>query len=137
MGTGHFTQVVWKGSTELGIGKATGKKGTMYCTYIVGRYRPAGNFQGKFKENVLKGSFEKGMCSKLDDMIKDAAQAPGDKLPQQGLPAESAQSQSQEDGGQTSDKQIPANAGDTEAPGGNGNDESGGGGDDGGNDPNI
>ena len=76
MGTGHFTQVVWKGSTELGIGKATGKKNGMYCTYIVGRYRPPGNFQGRFQQNVARGSFSNSMCSKLDDMIKDAMSAP-------------------------------------------------------------
>ena len=30
----------------------------MKCAYIVGRYKPAGNFQGQFGENVLKGSFD-------------------------------------------------------------------------------
>ncbi|XP_015790486.1 protein PRY2 [Tetranychus urticae] len=48
-GTGHFTQVVWKGSKEIGIGKAVGSKGT----FIVCNYKPAGNFIGKFAENVL------------------------------------------------------------------------------------
>ena len=68
-GTGHFTQVVWKDSDTLGIGKATSKKGSMTCTYVVGRYKKAGNFQGKYKENVPKGSFSKDSCGKLDDMI--------------------------------------------------------------------
>ena len=77
MGTGHFTQVVWKGSTELGIGKAEGEKNGMYCTYIVGRYRPAGNFQGDFKENVKEGSFKKDICDQLDDLLKDASQPSG------------------------------------------------------------
>ena len=80
MGTGHFTQVVWKGSKELGIGKATGKKNGMYCTYIVGRYRPPGNFQGKFQQNVARGSFNKDICNTLDDMIKDAMDVPAGKL---------------------------------------------------------
>lgn len=47
---GHFTQVVWKGSTELGVGMATnGKK-----VYVVGQYRPAGNINTKeyFEKNV-------------------------------------------------------------------------------------
>ena len=51
--TGHFTQVVWKASTKLGIGKGTGKKGSMACNYVVARYAPAGNIRGEYKANVL------------------------------------------------------------------------------------
>lgn len=54
-GTGHFTQVVWKGSTILGFGKAESKKGGMTCVYSVGRYRKPGNFQNQFAENVEQG----------------------------------------------------------------------------------
>lgn len=50
MGTGHFTQVVWKGSKEFGVGKAVAKDGK---TIVVASYRPAGNMMGKFGENVL------------------------------------------------------------------------------------
>jgi len=51
-GTGHFTQVVWKNSTELGIAKAKGaSKGG---TYVVAVYNPAGNFMGQLKDNVMK-----------------------------------------------------------------------------------
>lgn len=49
---GHFTQVVWKDSTELGVGMATdGNK-----AFVVGQYRPAGNMNmaGYFEKNVLK-----------------------------------------------------------------------------------
>ncbi|KAM7392099.1 hypothetical protein PAMP_022734 [Pampus punctatissimus] len=49
--TGHFTQVVWKESTELGVGMATdGNK-----VFVVGQYRPAGNMNmpGYFEKNVL------------------------------------------------------------------------------------
>lgn len=68
--TGHFTQVVWKESTELGLGRASNtKKNGMVCTYVVGRYRSAGNYRGEFQENVLKGNFSKSICDKLDDMI--------------------------------------------------------------------
>lgn len=39
-GTGHFTQVVWKDTKELGIAKAKGvKEGG---TYVVAIYNPAG-----------------------------------------------------------------------------------------------
>lgn len=46
---GHFTQVVWKESTQLGVGMAT--DGTK--AYVVGQYRPAGNTRERFPENVL------------------------------------------------------------------------------------
>ena len=70
-GTGHFTQIVWKESTEFGIGRATGKsKEGKFCTYIVGRYRPPGNFRGRYKTNVPKGNFTKDVCDKLSEMMK-------------------------------------------------------------------
>ena len=59
-GTGHFTQVVWKESTVLGMGRAEIEQRGMKCAYIVGRYKPGGNMMGKFQENVLKGSFDPG-----------------------------------------------------------------------------
>ena len=49
-GTGHFTQVVWKSSQELGIGIAQGANGTWY---VVGNYRPPGNIVNQFAPNVL------------------------------------------------------------------------------------
>ncbi|MBX9256189.1 secretion protein [Desmonostoc muscorum CCALA 125] len=56
--TGHFTQVVWKGSTQLGCGAAQGTEtieGTKYnAFYVVCQYAPAGNVQGQFPDNVLK-----------------------------------------------------------------------------------
>ena len=42
----------------------------MTCTYVVGRYRPAGNMGGQYKKNVPKGSFTQGVCSSLDKMVK-------------------------------------------------------------------
>ncbi|XP_073321443.1 uncharacterized protein [Pagrus major] len=49
--TGHFTQVVWKESTQLGVGLATNGN----QVYVVGQYRPAGNMNTKeyFEKNVL------------------------------------------------------------------------------------
>jgi Ca2+-binding EF-hand superfamily protein/uncharacterized protein YkwD len=48
-GTGHFTQVVWKGSRELGVGIARGKRGT----FVVAHYNPPGNYMNMFRRNVL------------------------------------------------------------------------------------
>ncbi|XP_052762420.1 Golgi-associated plant pathogenesis-related protein 1-like [Mya arenaria] len=50
MDTGHFTQVVWKGSTELGMAWAKAKGGSIY---VVASYRPAGNMMGDFENHVL------------------------------------------------------------------------------------
>ncbi|XP_034935535.1 uncharacterized protein [Chelonus insularis] len=48
--TGHFTQVIWRGSTELGVGMSRNRNGEVY---VVCNYNPAGNFLGSFMENVL------------------------------------------------------------------------------------
>jgi len=52
MNTGHFTQVVWKGTTEGGWGIATNAQGNCY---VVGNYSPPGNYEGQFPQNVLQG----------------------------------------------------------------------------------
>ncbi|KAH9496915.1 Golgi-associated plant pathoproteinsis- protein 1 [Bulinus truncatus] len=48
--SGHFTQVVWKSTTEMGIGKAKSSEGSVI---VVGSYRPPGNMLGAFGQNVL------------------------------------------------------------------------------------
>ena len=48
MSAGHFTQVIWRGTTQLGCGSAT-------CngeTFWVCRYSPPGNYEGEFPANV-------------------------------------------------------------------------------------
>jgi len=49
--TGNFTQLVWKGSREIGVGRARSDDG--HDVYVVVNYFPAGNFIGQFKENVM------------------------------------------------------------------------------------
>lgn len=48
MNTGHFTQVVWKGSKNLGCGFACGSGCVVTCNYY-----PAGNYLGQFESNVF------------------------------------------------------------------------------------
>ena len=62
---GHFTQVIWKSTTDFGIGRAAAVHDGLLCTYIVARYRPAGNFLGEFQENVPKGQFSAEQCVNL------------------------------------------------------------------------
>uniref|UniRef100_A0AAR2M5Q2 SCP domain-containing protein n=1 Tax=Pygocentrus nattereri TaxID=42514 RepID=A0AAR2M5Q2_PYGNA len=52
--TGHFTQVVWKDTEEVGFGLATDGA----AIFVVGQYLPAGNITnpGYFEKNVLPGA---------------------------------------------------------------------------------
>ena len=56
---------MWKGSNEFGIGKAQGRDGKWI---VVANYYPAGNFLGRFAENV----FPTGGSSKSGDDSKKA-----------------------------------------------------------------
>ena len=47
---GHFTQLVWKDSTQLGIGVARSSKNSVY---IVANYHPGGNFNSNELNNVF------------------------------------------------------------------------------------
>jgi len=49
--SGHFSQVIWKTSKELGVGKARSKSGKIM---VVANYDPAGNFIGEFAKMVPK-----------------------------------------------------------------------------------
>jgi uncharacterized protein YkwD len=49
MQTGHFTQVVWRGTTQVGCGHASCKGNDIW----VCNYDPAGNWEGQYRENVL------------------------------------------------------------------------------------
>ena len=49
-GTGHFTQVVWRGTTHVGMAWAGDPESGMFC---VANYAPFGNLQGGFGKNVL------------------------------------------------------------------------------------
>ncbi|PFX24938.1 uncharacterized protein LOC111330941 [Stylophora pistillata] len=67
MSSGHFTQVVWADSHEFGIGKAAGYQNGMPCVFVVGRFKPSGNYNGEYKKNVFKGTFDSSYCDKLRD----------------------------------------------------------------------
>jgi len=50
MGTGHFTQVVWKSCTHIGMARDTTGDGS----FIFANYYPPGNFMGHFLAEVQK-----------------------------------------------------------------------------------
>lgn len=47
--TGHFTQVVWTDSEQLGCGVTSCNGGEIW----VCRYSPSGNYRGQYKDRVL------------------------------------------------------------------------------------
>ncbi|CAF3710038.1 unnamed protein product [Rotaria sp. Silwood1] len=60
--TGHFTQVIWKGSKQLGIGIAfTSDNRT---AYVVANYYPPGNVIRSFSSNVLP------LCSTMTKALR-------------------------------------------------------------------
>ena len=49
-GTGHFTQLVWKNTKEIGCGISQDAEGGYY---VVCNYYPAGNYFGEYIKNVF------------------------------------------------------------------------------------
>jgi len=50
--SGHFTQLVWSGSSKLGVGLSKSIKTGRYL--VVMKYDPAGNVLGRYEQNVLR-----------------------------------------------------------------------------------
>lgn len=48
--SGHFSQIVWDGTVELGVGVAQSTAGQVF---VVAYYFPPGNIQGEHAKNVL------------------------------------------------------------------------------------
>ena len=55
MQTGHFTQVVWRGTQRVGCGRSRCKGMDIF----VCEYDPPGNWEGQYRENVLPKSCRK------------------------------------------------------------------------------
>lgn len=50
---GHYTQLVWRGSEQLGIGLARTIDANGVSYYVVCNYYPPGNIMGQFATNVF------------------------------------------------------------------------------------
>jgi len=55
--TGHFTQLVWKGSSTLGCAFIPCNTASTPGYYLMCEYSPAGNVIGEFTENVFSASY--------------------------------------------------------------------------------
>ena len=55
-GKGHFAQIVWANSREVGFGRAKAADGKWYA---VANYYPAGNYIGQFRQNVKPQKVER------------------------------------------------------------------------------
>jgi len=52
--TGHFTQMIWKGTTKVGFGIArVPSNGNNKMTFVVAKYQEPGNMLGGYKQNVM------------------------------------------------------------------------------------
>lgn len=69
---GHFTQVVWKGSNQLGCGIDIDSD---YEVYIVCNYYPQGNYMGSFAKNVFPVQAKPTDAAKPTDSAMDCLSA--------------------------------------------------------------
>ena len=88
--TGHFTQLVWKGSKEIGCGAACNNQNNCYITC---NYFPPGNYLGQFGRNV----FPKIEITDKEDDTEDDSQEK-----EQSSSKHSSEDGSQGSGGDTS-----------------------------------
>merc|ERR1712217_720289 len=94
-GTGHFTQLVWKDTTTVGMAKSSDGK------FVVANYLPPGNFKGEYLDNVKPPGSAMGK----------AAPPPSNSKPSQPAPAQSSSSRPAQG---SSEPSRPANGGDDE-----------------------
>lgn len=73
--TGHFTQIVWRDSRELGVGMAKNRSGQIF---VVANYDPPGNFIGSFTENVPPiGGFDDKTIERMSHVSFESYLDPG------------------------------------------------------------
>jgi len=58
---GHFTQMIWRDTKELGVAKTTASDGVQY---VVARYSPPGNVVGEFKNGIRRARGQRSSVRK-------------------------------------------------------------------------
>lgn len=71
--TGHFTQVVWVGTQEVGVGISSTPDGKVF---VVANYLPAGNMMGQFAENVKPAQMPSGSKSPKKSPFRKSKETP-------------------------------------------------------------
>jgi hypothetical protein len=56
--TGHFTQIVWKGTSEVGFGISLAKSNRWFKMYCVANYYLPGNIRGQYTSNVFPEKYD-------------------------------------------------------------------------------
>jgi len=85
--TGHFTQVVWKESSKLGMGIAISAKeqcGNGFEAYVVGNYNPRGNMQDEesYGKNVQARPTKLEDCGGSSLVPEDVREKPAENTSQ-------------------------------------------------------
>lgn len=75
--TGHFTQVVWNSTTNVGLGIARQDSENSHLVVVVANYAPGGNVLGRFKDNVSRPvAWYKNVSQDVKNVTKHKAPAP-------------------------------------------------------------
>lgn len=81
---GHFTQMIWRETKQLGVAKCTAADGTQY---VVARYYPPGNVLGEFKTSIRRARGQRSSVRKRrrsSARRKTSQTDSGDVITQQG-----------------------------------------------------
>ena len=64
--------MIWKDTRRFGIATATGKKGNQTCTYVAALYRPPGNIEEFYSDNIFIGKLKRDQY--CDNVKRNAIQ---------------------------------------------------------------
>lgn len=65
--TKNFMQLIWKGTSHMGIGRAVGMRQGLPCTFIVARYMPGVINAFGLESNIDRGLFVPSYCNAEKD----------------------------------------------------------------------
>lgn len=84
--SGHFTQVVWNSTTNVGLGIARQDSENSHLVVVVANYAPGGNVLGRFKDNVSRPvAWYKNVTQDVKNATKHKAPVVKEKSPSEVL----------------------------------------------------